>query len=94
MVKLDEISKSFDGILIQCSGDCDEFHHIQPSLAAFVLGHERLRDAEPVGDGLLGEAGPQPLLPEELDHAGMFGCAECLAHAPDPERGRHRAISG
>jgi hypothetical protein len=52
-----EIPKQFYGIGAQCTGYRNKFDDINAALAAFVLGNERLRSAEFLGQGLLTDAG-------------------------------------
>ncbi len=78
----DQLSEEVDWFDTQRFGDCDELKHVEAPLSALVLGHERLRSAEPIRNNLLGQPGLFSGLPQERDHALMSFCAKRFAHAP------------
>jgi hypothetical protein len=53
-------------VSIDCSGDRDEFNHIDATLAAFHFGNEGLRLPEPVGELLLDQV---RILPSRLQQS-------------------------
>ena len=61
-----------------------ELDHVEPTLATLVLGNERLRSTELIGDVLLGETGLLPSRNQQLAQLGVLGRMDRLAHA-----GRH-----
>jgi hypothetical protein len=69
-----------------CFRDYDEFDDIDASLAAFDLGYERLRLAQPVRQLLLNDPGIYPSLFQHAEKAGVVRRVEGLAHAPSGER--------
>ncbi len=59
----------------------DELDHVEPALTALVLGNERLRPTEPLGDLNLGQPGLLSGRNEQLAQLEMFGRVDRLAHA-------------
>ena len=92
--RLQQAGEQIHWVALDRSRDREELDEVEASLAALVLRYERLRHAEPLGDLLLGQSHTVTFVLEQRDQVRVLGCAECLGHAPDPERSELLTILG
>ena len=60
-------------IRAQGAGDRDEFHDIEPALAAFIFGDKGLRSFQTTGEGVLGQPGGLARPDHQLAKSGLVG---------------------
>ena len=62
------------------SAERTQLHYIDPALTAFAFADEGLGFANPFGQVNLGEAGPPPGLPKDLEEEGVLGRVDGFFH--------------
>jgi hypothetical protein len=63
------------------AGDNNEFHDIEPALAALVFGYKGLRFVQPPGEGLLGQPCGLARTDHKLAKSGLVGRMDGFADA-------------
>jgi hypothetical protein len=68
-----KVRHQVERIRAQGAGDHDEFHDIEPALAAFIFGDKGLRFIQATGEGVLGQPGGLARPDHKLAEGGLVG---------------------
>lgn len=77
-----EVPEQLYGVSPQCPRNRDKFDDIDTTLAALILGYERLMFVQPVSQLLLAHPGSIPRRDKDRDQPGVFRGFEGLIHMP------------